>query len=136
MRGQYISDSLHPNDHSGKVHDLTEPLAALFMCNVWFEYNDEFDCTVAIDYMLIWREGMVFCSIDKKADFVDPSKMGVAMYCQTPEDDVLIPPLFIDTATKANRKYVATYKRSVCYFCFIFYFFFRIKYTHFPFVFL
>ena len=128
MGAPFISDSLHPNGHSGELRGFyevpetldmwNEPLAVLDICDVWFECYDEFDCTVAIDYTQIWRIGTVFCTGHKKADFVDPIKMGVAMYCPTPEDDVLIPPLFIDTATKANRQYAATYTRSVCSFLF------------------
>ena len=59
--------------HCGDSRDWTEPLAPLNFCNVFFKYENEFECTIDINYMSIWFKGSVFACIGKEADVVDRS---------------------------------------------------------------
>ena len=70
----------------GGWDDYYSPLVALSECGVCYKYVDEFDCTVGIDYMLIWFKGLVFGGINTESDFVDPRRLAVVIHCTIPDD--------------------------------------------------
>ena len=69
-------DFLHAHGHF-EMLPWSETYAVLSECGVFYKDIDEFDCTVGIDYMLIWFKGTVFGGVDDQADFMDPNKLAL-----------------------------------------------------------